>query len=115
MSDTGIGGRLSTVVVRYEVRPERQAEFLDLLAQHWTTLWYAGLVTEETAQCYAGVELPDRPSTVFEIFTWVSPQAAATAHAYAEVAELWRRMGELCEGDRRPVSTAVQLLELAND
>lgn len=112
MPHTGMIGRATTVVVRYQVRPGRQAAFLQLLARHWATLWHAGLVTQDPVQHFAGAESPRQASTVFEIFSWVSPQAAASAHVHPEISLLWRRMAELCVGDGRPVSTPAQPVAL---
>jgi hypothetical protein len=82
-----------TVVCTYRVRPDAEAEFLELLGRHWTTLHELGFVTDETSLILR--ELADRP-TYLEIFTWVE-RGFEQAHEHPAVLAIWEPMEPLLE------------------
>ena len=90
-----------TVICRYWVRPEKEADFLKLLESHYPTLRSLELVTDDRPQYFRGV---DRAGDTFiiEIFTWVAC-AAQKAHELPEVMAIWEPMGNcLLQSDGRP-------------
>jgi hypothetical protein len=91
-----------TVICQYRVRSSREGEFLALLRRHWPTLHGLGVVTDEPARAFRGVDEKGRPFFV-EIFSWKNEGAFGRAHEHPEVLAIWEPMDGLCEGrDGRP-------------
>ena len=91
-----------TVICHYRVRTTEEAPFLELLRRHWPTLQALGVVTDEPAVAYRGVDERDRPC-FFEIFAWRDEAAFERAHSHPEVLAIWEPMDALCEErDGRP-------------
>lgn len=87
-----------TVLCTYRVRPETEAQFLELLREHWSTLRDLEFVTDEEPLTLRGID----DLTFVEIFTWVDG-GFARAHEHPDVLTIWERMDPLLEErDGRP-------------
>lgn len=86
-----------TVFCQYRVRAANEDAFVKLLARHWPTLRRLGVVTDEPAAVYRGLDEKGRPF-FFEVFSWRDEGAFETAHSHPEVLAIWEPMDALCEG-----------------
>lgn len=92
-----------TVICRYQVKPGKENEMIELLRKHWPALRSVGLVTDEPALVYRSVPSGkpggghDAPNTFVEIFSWKSSRSSEIAHQTPEVMAVWEPMGALCE------------------
>ena len=97
-----------TVICTYRVRDGARDEFLALLERHWPTLHAAGLVTDEPAIAFESLttgkpQHDESGTTIVEIFSWASADAAGIAHRTPAVMAVWEPMGALVEArDGRP-------------
>lgn len=74
-----------------------------LLAAHWPALHAAGLVTDEKARVYRGLQSSksngkhgaDR--VYIEIMVWKDNEAPGLAHQLPSVMAVWEPMGAICE------------------
>jgi hypothetical protein len=88
-----------TVICTYRVRPDAEADFLELLGRHGGTLRELGFVTDGPSVIYR--ELADRPAYV-EIFTWVEG-GYEHAREHPSILAIWGAMDPLLEDrDGRP-------------
>jgi hypothetical protein len=85
-----------TVICQYRVRTGTEEAFLRLLQRHWPKLSELGVVTDEPAAAYRGVDEKGRP-VYYEIFSWRSDAAFERAHSHPEVLAIWEPMDALCE------------------
>ena len=86
----------SITLCRYWVKPEREAEFRTLLAQHWPTFTRLGLVADTPPHLVFRGQLKDGRIFYTEIFPWKNQEAMSRAHSLPEVAVMWEPMGECC-------------------
>jgi hypothetical protein len=84
------------VFCHYRVKAGREQALLDLIWEHDVTLRKLGLVTDEPAIVYRGLDAKDRPF-VIELFEWRSARALDAARQHPEVMALWERMDQQCE------------------
>ncbi len=82
-----------TVICTYRVRAGEEGTFQDLLRRHWATLRRLGLVTEQEALVFRGLE---EGLTYVEIFTWAEG-GFGRAHEHPDVLEVWEAMDRLLE------------------
>ncbi len=88
-----------TVICTYQVRPDQEERFRELLARHWNTLHDLGFVTNEESLVFRSV---DAPPTYVEVFTWVEG-GFDRAHEHPDVLAIWEPMDPLLEDrDGRP-------------
>ncbi len=88
-----------TVICTYQVRPDQEERFRELLARHWNTLHDLGFVTNEESLVFGSV---DAPPTYVEVFTWVEG-GFDRAHEHPDVLAIWEPMDPLLEDrDGRP-------------
>jgi hypothetical protein len=83
-----------TMMITYHVKPGKEAELQDVLAQAWKIYQQQRLVFVQPHTIVFDKEGGDKPRIV-EIFTWVS--ATAPDHAPDSIQKLWTRMQSLCE------------------
>ncbi|MFV8753147.1 hypothetical protein ACNOYE_21570 [Nannocystaceae bacterium ST9] len=81
---------------RYWVKPEREAEFRQLLDRHWPVFVGLGLVREEPPHLVFRGKDEQRGVFYVETFAWKDAQASGRAHAMPEVGAIWGPMGECC-------------------
>jgi hypothetical protein len=86
----------NTVICNYRVAQGNETAFESLLHKHWPTLHRLGLVNEEPAEHYKGVEQDNGQPIYFEIFHWLDG-AVERAHEHPEVMAIWEPMDQLCE------------------
>ncbi len=82
-----------TVICSYLVRAECEADFHDVLAQHWAVLSAKKYVTDDDRLILRSC---DEPPTYVEIFTWVDG-GAERAHGDVDLQQIWASMGPLLE------------------
>ncbi|HMG25860.1 MAG TPA: hypothetical protein VKH36_03510, partial [Acidimicrobiia bacterium] len=83
----------------YRVRPDGEADFLELVGRHWPLLHDLGVVTDDPALVFRSVA---SPPTVVEIFTWLY-EGFSRASEHPDVLAIWEPMEQLCEErDGRP-------------
>jgi hypothetical protein len=75
------------------VRPDREEQFVRLLAGHWSALHRLEFVTSEEALVYRSVQ---DPPTYVELFTWIDG-GFDLAHEHPEVLSIWERMDPCLE------------------
>ena len=80
------------VICRYEVKPDREDEFVPLLKEHWPTLRRLDLATD-----FVPLRLRGQGSVLVEIFEWKDKEAVKIAHEHPDVAAIWERMEGLVE------------------
>jgi hypothetical protein len=80
----------------YQVRPEAEARFLDLLRKHWPTLHRLGFVTDAPPLVFRSSE---EPLTYVEISTWEA-EGMRPAHDHPDVIAIWERFKPLVEERR---------------
>lgn len=86
----------NTVICHYRVAAGNEAAFEALLRRHWPKLHDLGLVTDEPARQFKGVEQDNGQPIYYEIFEWLDG-AMARAHEHPEVMAVWEPMDRLCE------------------
>lgn len=77
----------------YQVRPDAEDRFVELLARHWSTLHRLGFVTDEPAVVFRSA---DEPPTYVEIMTWET-EGMRPAHDHPDVIAIWERFRPLVE------------------
>ncbi len=86
----------SITLCRYWVRPEKEAEFRELLAKHWPTFERLGLVLQDPPHLIFRGETKDGRIFYVETFPWKDAAAMNRAHSLPEVAAVWEPMGNCC-------------------
>jgi hypothetical protein len=87
-----------TVICTYRVRPDAEAQFVEILRTHWSTLHDLEFVTDAAPLVLRDTDEP----TFVEIFTWVEG-GFGRAHEHPDVLAIWERMDSLLEDrDGRP-------------
>ena len=81
---------------RYWVKPEKEAEFRQLLKRHWPTFTKLGLVVEKPPHLIFRGQNKDGRIFFVETFAWKNPEAMKRAHSLPEVAAVWEPMGNCC-------------------
>jgi quinol monooxygenase YgiN len=85
-----------TVICRFTVKPDSEKEFVKLLSRDWPNLLRLGLATKDEPTVYRHVDESGGP-VYFQIMTWASEQAVASAHAHPEVLTVWKAFDALTE------------------
>jgi hypothetical protein len=94
---------------RYVVKPEKEAEFRQLLTKHWPVFEKLGLVANDPPHLiFRG---KDKEGRIFyvETFTWKDAKAIERAHSLPEVAAVWEPMGDCCSSMEFPEVERVEL------
>ena len=82
-----------TCVWTFQVRPDSEDQFVELLKRHWPTLHDLGLVTDEPPMVLRSAE---GPLTYVEIFTWETG-GMRPAHDHPDVIDIWEPMKKYVE------------------
>jgi hypothetical protein len=85
-----------TVICRFAVKPDREKEFMKLLSRDWPNLLRLGLATKDEPTVYRHVDETGGP-VYFQIMSWASGQAVASAHTHPEVLAVWKSFDEVTE------------------
>ena len=93
---------------RYWVKPEKEAEFKELLAKHWPVFEKLGLVAHDPPHLVFRGESEGRVFYV-ETFPWKDSEAAGRAHSLPEVAAVWEPMGACCTSMEFPDVEQIQV------
>lgn len=88
-------GEREACIWTYQVRPEAEERFLELLGKHWPTLNHLGFVTDEPPMIFRSSE-PDQPLTYVEIMTWEAA-GMRPAHEHPDVIAIWEPIKALVE------------------
>jgi hypothetical protein len=80
------------VIACYKPKLGKENELLKIVKLHIGSLRSQELATERTH-----ILLKAQDGTLVEIFEWVSAEAAESAHTNPIVAEIWRRLAEVCD------------------
>jgi hypothetical protein len=94
---------------RYWVKPEKEAEFRQLLEKHWPTFTRLGLVSDQPPHLIFRGEDKTRGIFYVETFAWKDTKAMERAHSLPEVASVWEPMGNCCTDMEFPSVEQVQL------
>ena len=95
-------------LVTYVPHPDKEPEFLALLAKHWPALVKVGLVTDTAPKFWRGLDRRSGRRSILELFEWKDETASSTAHQTPEVMAIWEPMGPLLES---MTITAVEAFE----
>jgi hypothetical protein len=94
---------------RYWVKPEKEAEFRQLLEKHWPVFTRLGLVSDQPPHLIFRGEDKTRGIFYVETFAWKDTKAMERAHSLPEVASIWEPMGNCCTDMEFPSVEQVQL------
>ena len=96
MSSSHARGTSNITLCRYWVKPEKEAEFRDLLVRHLPVFQQLGLVKDDPPHLvFRGQDESGRIFYV-ETFPWKDQAAMERAHSLPEVASVWEPMGACC-------------------
>jgi hypothetical protein len=85
-----------TVICRFTVKPDREKDFVKILARDWPNLLRLGLATKDEPTVYRHVDESGAP-VYFQIMNWASAQAVESAHTRPEVLAVWKSFDEVTE------------------
>ena len=94
---------------RYWVKPDREAEFRELLQRHWPTFTKLGLVGERPPHLIFRGEEKDGRVFYVETFAWKDGDAMKRAHSLPEVAAVWEPMGNCCTSMEFPFVEQIEV------
>ena len=80
------------VIACYRPKQGKDAQLLQLMAEHVPILRSVGLATDR-----ASIMGRAKDGTIVEVFEWVSLEAIQRAHEDPTVLGMWERYGEVCD------------------
>lgn len=94
---------------RFWVKPDREAEFRQLLDRHWPVFEELGLVASSPPHLIFRGEDRERGVFFVETFAWKDAAAMDRAHSLPEVASVWEPMGDCCSSMEFPTVEQVDV------